>query len=72
MSDIIIIKIGCIIFSAVWLFLGYLIFYKKKYRILVGYQLGHFNEQVSKYIGLAIFIIGCKLLVISIVLIIFL
>ena len=68
MRDIIIFKIGWTIVTAICIFIGYLIYFRKKYSILTGFKLGHFNEQTSKYIGLIIFIVSCKCLAIGIIL----
>ena len=65
-------KVIWTIIAIVCLLFGYLIYFKKKYSILRGYQLGRFNEQQSKNAGLALLIVGCVWLAISIVLIFFL
>lgn len=71
----IVLKIIAVIWGLAFTLLGYLIFFKKKYSLINGfdaaYKAGQKTEDSAKRIGLVDFVVGLAMFVAAVILIVF-
>ena len=68
-------KITAVVLGAAFVLFGYLIFFRKKYFLINGfeadYKAGRKNEKYAERVGIVEFVIGIAILIAGVILIIF-